>query len=132
MERLTEWLGAANDRCAMPNSEVCRIGQRHDWEQMAINKLAQYEDLEEQGLLVRLPCKVGDTVYGIYNVLGFGIEIYTVAEITYDENGTKISGFSSDGWVTLIREDDFGKNVFLTRDEAQAAALKKMEGDKSE
>lgn len=28
----------------------------------AIEKLAEYEDLEEQGLLVRLPCKVGDTV----------------------------------------------------------------------
>lgn len=29
----------------------------------AIEKLATYEDLEEQGLLVRLPCKVGDIVY---------------------------------------------------------------------
>lgn len=26
----------------------------------AIEKLATYEDLEEQGLLVRLPCKVGE------------------------------------------------------------------------
>ena len=26
-------------------------------------KLGDYEDLEEQGLLLRLPCKVGDTVY---------------------------------------------------------------------
>lgn len=30
-----------------------------------IKKLATYEDLEEQGLLVRLPCKVGDTMYDI-------------------------------------------------------------------
>lgn len=30
-----------------------------------LTKLADYEDLEEQGLLVRLPCKVGDTVYDI-------------------------------------------------------------------
>lgn len=28
-----------------------------------LKKLADYEDLEEQGLLVRLPCKVGDIVY---------------------------------------------------------------------
>lgn len=28
-----------------------------------IERLAEYEDLEEQGLLLRLPCKVGDTVY---------------------------------------------------------------------
>ena len=26
-------------------------------------KLAEYEDLEEKGLLLRLPCKVGDKVY---------------------------------------------------------------------
>lgn len=31
----------------------------------AIDKLADYEDAEEQGLLLRLPCKVGDTVYVI-------------------------------------------------------------------
>lgn len=30
-----------------------------------INRLAELEDLEEQGLLVRLPCKVGDTMYDI-------------------------------------------------------------------
>lgn len=29
----------------------------------AADKLAAYEDAEEQGLLVRLPCKVGDTVW---------------------------------------------------------------------
>ena len=32
------------------------------------NKLAEYEDLEEQSLLLRLPCKVGDTVYIITQV----------------------------------------------------------------
>ena len=31
----------------------------------AIQRLADYEDAEEQGLLVRLPCKAGDTVYVI-------------------------------------------------------------------
>ena len=29
----------------------------------AIDKLAYYEDLEEQGKLAILPCKIGDTVY---------------------------------------------------------------------
>lgn len=28
-----------------------------------LTKLADYEDLEEQGLLMRLPYKVGDTVF---------------------------------------------------------------------
>ena len=30
-----------------------------------VEKLAAYEDAEEQGLLLKLPCKVGDTVYAI-------------------------------------------------------------------
>lgn len=34
--------------------------QRKVWE-----RLKEYEDMEEQGLLVRLPCKVGDTIYRI-------------------------------------------------------------------
>lgn len=29
------------------------------------DKLAAYEDAEEQGLLLRLPCKVGDTIYEV-------------------------------------------------------------------
>lgn len=29
----------------------------------ALKKLADYEDLEEQGRLIKLPCKVGDTVW---------------------------------------------------------------------
>ena len=28
-----------------------------------LKKLADYEDTEEQGLLLRLPCKVGDTLW---------------------------------------------------------------------
>lgn len=31
----------------------------------AVDRLAEYEDAEEQGLLVRLPCKVGETVYQV-------------------------------------------------------------------
>ena len=31
--------------------------------QEVLEKLGEYEDLEEKGLLVKLPCKVGDKVY---------------------------------------------------------------------
>lgn len=33
--------------------------------QKMVNKLGKYEDLEEQGLLLKLPCKPGDAVYKI-------------------------------------------------------------------
>lgn len=38
----------------------------------ALEKLADYEDLEEQGLLVRLPCKVGDIIYVDSAILPIG------------------------------------------------------------
>lgn len=40
--------------------DVCFEGER---EYDVMNALAEYEDLEEQGLLVRLPCKVGTEVF---------------------------------------------------------------------
>lgn len=38
-----------------------------------LEELKSYKDLEEQGLLVRLPCKVGDTVWD--NDFGYPISI---------------------------------------------------------
>lgn len=39
------------------------VGFGRFFEGEAVDKLAEYEDLEEQGKLLTLPCKVGDTVY---------------------------------------------------------------------
>ena len=36
-----------------------------DCRDVVLNRLAEYEDAEEQGLLVRLPCKVGDRIYRV-------------------------------------------------------------------
>lgn len=56
MERLTERYDIA------PDGESDVWVEQHDYISAA-RKLCDYEDLEEQGLLVRLPCKVGDIVY---------------------------------------------------------------------
>lgn len=98
-----------------------------------INKLAEYEDLEEQGLLLRLPCKVGDTVYeisrvepyrnpairemGIVYILIRDNDIYITLQDLYDEY-----------YDNSILSTDFGKTVFLTKPEAEQK-LKEMEGD---
>ena len=58
MERLTERMKNA------PDGESNVWVKNHDYIK-ASEKLAEYEDLEEQGLLVRLPCRVGNTV-GVY------------------------------------------------------------------
>jgi len=43
---------------AIKSCQECAINQ-------CFKKLAEYEDLEEQGLLLRLPCREGDIVYRI-------------------------------------------------------------------
>ena len=70
MERLTKWEDGSityNEKRELECGEYCDscsqgAGNCKTVENM-IKKLATYEDLEEQGLLVRLPCKVGDVVY---------------------------------------------------------------------
>lgn len=43
--------------------EPCEMEPRHSG--AAIRKLAKYEELDEQDLLIKLPCKVGDTCWVI-------------------------------------------------------------------
>ena len=71
-------------------------------------KLKRYEDYEEQGLLLRLPCKVGDTVYLV-------------------KNDGKIVARVADMMFIGVLWEEFGKTVFLTRTEAEAK-LAEMEG----
>jgi hypothetical protein len=60
MERLTRRSANGTGIYATPSGEPAK------WEDNyhnVLQKLADYEDLEEQEKLVKLPCKVGDTVY---------------------------------------------------------------------
>lgn len=93
----------------------------------ALNKLAEYEDLEEQGVLIRLPCKVGDTVYlidDIDNVFD-RVSVVTGIEIDVDTVYIMISDGQETSSSSSYDVDDFGKTVFLTREEA----FKKMQED---
>ena len=74
----------------------------------AMEKLSAYEDAEEQGLLLRLPCKVGDTVYLV-------------------KNDGKIVARVADMMFIGVLWEEFGKAVFLTRTEAEAKSAE-MEG----
>lgn len=89
--------------------------------------LKKYEDLEEQGRLVKLPCKVGDTVYGIS--MGKIITL-TVNEISiFYLKGEKIINVkcqSNDEFRNYV-EREFGKTVFLTEPEAKER-LKELRG----
>lgn len=82
----------------------------------ALEKLAHYEDLEEQGRLIELPCKIGDTVYGIRRFHGDRIvKAGTVSEMFYNQNMKLvivIKNLCRGGW---------GENIFGTREEAEEA-----------
>lgn len=88
-----------------------------------LTKLADYEDLEEQGLLVRLPCKVGDDLYCIVNgevkklkVHSFGVPDFEITDIEFKY---------VDGFKIVRFVGEVGKTVFLTREEAEKM-LKEM------
>jgi len=118
MSRLTK---RKTDGTAWYNHTVEREVKNGD----ILEKLAHYEDLEEAGRLIELPCKVGDTVYfplkykhnsAIINCIQIekhGIFVYweqyeTGVDVTelWDEGSFEISAI--------------GKTVFLTKAEAEA------------
>ncbi len=87
----------------------------------AINKLGRYEDAEEKGLFVHLPCKVGDTAYKISTGMILPSCILMIAD-----KGNGYFAFLEDG--TVVSLCDFGKTVFLTPKSAQQA-LKARESE---
>lgn len=97
-------------------------------EQKEREKLKEYEDLEAQGLLLKLPCKIDSTVYAI--VEGHIAE-YKVKNYIINETGiTAIRVLKQIGdcdYSNIFYIEDFNKTVFLTREEAEAALRKNKE-----
>ena len=84
---------------------------------MLFNRLKHYEDLQEQGRLIELPCAVGDTVYlieeGCEDIYLPSTNYYYIEENPFDV------------WMLC----GIDETVFLTKEEAEAK-LKELEGDK--
>ena len=101
-----------------------------------LRKLAEYEDLEEQGLMLQLPCKVGDTVYYIYerytkcSEYGQVFEEYSCQGCerlecdSHKELYVQSQKAYSLDWIVLNLKR-FCKTVFLTKAEAEQK-LKEM------
>ena len=92
-------------------------------------RLKEYEDLEEQGRLVKLPCKVGDTVYSIAND-GKIYPVKATREVRI-VNGVLHIICESCRYSDLVSYDDIGKTIFLTKSEAEAK-LKELRGGENE
>ena len=93
---------------------------------VVVDRLASYEDLEEHGLFVKLPCKVGEKLWCIVNgkinelrVHHFDMPAFGTTDIVF----RYADGFKLERFVGTL-----GKTVFLTREEAEKK-LEEMKND---
>lgn len=104
-------------------------------------RLAEYEDLEEQGKLLKLPCAVRDRIYVIdtdERLSNKEIKIYDIDNIVITSDGTILLKYDAHDGVICESENiitdkpylDFYR-CFLTREEAEAT-LKELERGKGE
>lgn len=89
-------------------------------------KLGDYEDLEEQGRLVKLPCKVGDTLYRVNKgakepvIMMRVLQLY-IKQLHKDRTVIRIDAINDDDMgESCYFLENIGKTVFLTKSEAEA------------
>ena len=115
-EDFDDWMGCyiGEDGICTPRGLIATFYQNL-WAMAELReRLKSYEDLEEQGRLLVLPCKVGDTVYEIIEE--------TVPNRYFYINEWKVQDVSTqsikyaDEWESYDYE-----NLYFTREEAEAA-----------
>ena len=137
MERLTERERNV-DGTGVAKEEITD-GLLKPFAEKILTKLADYEDLEEQGLLVRLPVKIGDDIYKIPSKTNYNLNVlngYKTNNRVYHQKVYSIV-FSQRGWFVQCDKDsihapnvicldvEYGKTWFLTCEEAEKK-LKEM------
>lgn len=98
---------------------VACIKSAEDCEQLAewLEKPKEYQQLEEQGKLVKLPCKIGTEVYDITWWDNVQEKIVVKGKVYYRTvHKNKVTKLP----FTYSDIDNFGKTVFLTKAEAEA------------
>lgn len=102
-------------------------------------RLKEYEDLEEQGKLLKLPCAVGDIVCALWSVpteqkyVIYPAEVKEICIGIYNNRRTikyRLEPISFRGRILNFYSDDFGKKIFLEESEAENALkqMNEMEG----
>lgn len=141
MERLTEsnpsWIDDELwERACEPDCEEIDAVYR---------KLKDYEDLEEQGKLVKLSCKIGDDVWFVPSQTCYKLNILNkhseanrvyhqkVAKITFSENGWYLECDKDLEYATdhILIDKMYKETWFLTKPEAEAK-LKELRGGEDE
>ena len=86
---------------------------------------AETKNSEEKGLLLKLPCKVGDVVF---TTCGTKIETEEVIEIRLRKNDKSefVYQYLINGGYAYFEEDDIGKDVFFTYEEAEKKRVERF------
>lgn len=150
MERLTEYMGnGENYESINPIDTPYEYGKANL--QALINKLAEYEDAEEQGLLLRLPCEIGADVYIIPSKVNYELNILNqhpennkvyhqkVDSVTFTEKGWYIECDKDREYGTgrILSKENYKITWFLSQEEAEAklkagdAQLKKLKSNRT-
>ena len=115
MERLTETIhGKGFCRLAGACEMTCETSCK-DCETLfeIFNKLADYEEAEEQGLLLRLPCKEGAEVYEVRETIsGTHKRMGTVQRFEIINGNILVTTT-----IGMFNAREFGKTVFLAESE---------------
>lgn len=91
-----------------------------------LEELKSYKDLEEQGLLVRLPCKVGDIMFRINKGAKNPVIELTVTQIDITTRSYNLEVIDRECGELMCFKSDIGRTIFLTREEAEKK-LEEME-----
>ena len=122
------------------NNECSGFGRRGKCEVCGVNrkiceKLGEYEDLEEQSRLVKLPCKIGDTIYEVsYENREFVIKEHIVKEFIYRAYRfprIEIYCENENGFLACNNIGKLDECLFLTQAEAEAK-LKELRGGEND
>lgn len=129
--------------CKYADFRVCKLkGIEHNVDEdcipAMIERLAELEDKIEQGTLIEVPCKVGDTVYWVWEEYTNGkqklfIEEWEVEKICIEKNEWAVKGLGEE-LVEGVRQffwchsSKFGTWWFLTREEAEKR-LKELQNE---
>lgn len=89
-------------------------------------KLKHYEDLEQKGLLLELPCHINDTVYR-YSMKQHKVIPFEVTKMYFDYNSDKklelfIEGESINQDSFKLSLSDFNEQIFLTEEDSKVIA----------
>jgi len=135
MERLTDRQRNFDGTASSPKSLVIEEGMRKGMPSAycgaIVTKLADYEDADEQGLLLKLPCKVGDKVWAVTSTANYSLGEYREVPLKHPhEKKIQSITITKNGLLYHVKdrtyiEKDFGETVFLTKEKAEQA-LKNM------